>query len=226
MRDRIGQRTDYILQACAGRTVLHLGCADMPYTRMRLADGTLLYTMIDEVADRQLGVDLSAEGIGMLRAAGYQDLAVADVQQLIEQNPFGERRFDVIIAGEIIEHLSNPGLFLESLKPLLADSPTKLILTTINAYCAYRFFYSLVMRNESVHPDHVSYYSRKTLTALLTRHGYEIEDFSFYPIGREHERYINQGRTRILYWVDRLAGRFVPMLGDGVMVTCSVRVAR
>jgi cyclopropane fatty-acyl-phospholipid synthase-like methyltransferase len=226
MRHRITQRTDYILKACAGRTVLHLGCADMPYTRMRLADGTLLYSMIDGVAARQYGLDLSAEGIAILAEAGHQDLAISDVQQLVEQKPFGETRFDVIIAGEIIEHLSNPGLFLESLKPLLSDSPTRLILTTINAYCAYRFFYSLVMRDESVHPDHVSYYSRKTLTGLLSRHGYVVEDFSFYPIGREHKQYINRGRTRLLYWVDRLAALAAPMLGDGLIVTCSVRTQK
>ena len=226
MRDRITQRTDYILQACAGRTVLHLGCADMPYTKMRLKDGTLLYSMIDQVAQRQYGLDLSSEGIEILRKAGKDDLAVSDVQLLIDQKPFGETRYDVIVAGEIIEHLSNPGLFLESLKPLLADSQTRLILTTINAYCAYRFFYSLVMRNESVHPDHVSYYSKKTLTCLLDRHGYAIEDFSFYPIGREHKKYINQGRTRILYWVDLIASQFFPMLGDGLIVSCVLRASK
>jgi hypothetical protein len=223
MHDRIIQRVDYIIDACTGKTVLHLGCADMPYTKMRLQDGTLLYALIDKVASRQYGLDLSSEGIHVLREAGYDDLAVSDVQRLLDQNLFAERSFDVILAGEIIEHLSNPGLFLESLKPMLQASPTRLILTTVNAYCAYRFFYSLVMRDESVHPDHVSYYSKKTLTTLLVRHGYEIKDLCFYPIGREHKRYVNQGRTRLLYWVDRLAGQFYPLLGDGLIVSCVLR---
>jgi 2-polyprenyl-3-methyl-5-hydroxy-6-metoxy-1,4-benzoquinol methylase len=223
MRDHIKQRTDYILEACAGRTVLHLGCADMPYTRMRLQDNTLLYPMISQVAKRQYGLDLSSEGIEILSQAGFTDLAVSDVQRLIEHNPFGSQRFDVIVAGEIIEHLSNPGLFLDSLKPLLKDPSTQLILTTINAYCAYRFFYSLVMKQESVHPDHVSYYSKKTLITLLTRHEYEVKDFCFYPIGREHTRYVNKGRSRLLYWVDRLAALTYPMLGDGLVVSCVLR---
>jgi 2-polyprenyl-3-methyl-5-hydroxy-6-metoxy-1,4-benzoquinol methylase len=223
MRDQIIQRLDYLVDACAGRTVLHLGCADMPYTQRRLADGTLLYSLIDRVAARQVGIDLSTEGIGILRQAGYADVAVADLQQLKAQNPFSETHFDIILAGEIIEHLSNPGLFLENLKPLLRDSPTRLILTTINAYCAYRFFYSLVMRDESVHPDHVSYYSKKTLTTLLTRHGYDVQQVCFYPIGREHKRYINQGRARLLYWIDWVAGRLSPQFGDGLIVSCVLR---
>ena len=223
MRDRIIQRVDYLVEACTGRTVLHLGCAGMPNTHRRLADGTLLYSLIDRVAARQHGVDLSSEGIEILRQAGYANVAVADIQLLREQNPFPGRHFDVILAGEIIEHVSNPGLFLESVKPLLGDSPTRLILTTINAYCAYRFFYSLVTRDESVHPDHVSYYSRKTLTALLTRHGYDVEQVCFYPIGREHQPYINHGRARLLYWIDWLAGRLSPQLGDGLIVSCVLR---
>lgn len=195
----------------------------MPYTQFRLDDGTMLYTMIEEVASTQYGIDLSADGIEVLRGRGYKNLAVADAEQIAAQSPFGQVEFDVIVAGEIIEHLSNPGLFLESLKPLFYKPSAKLVLTTVNAYCAHRFFYSLLMGKESVHPDHVSYFSRKTLIRLLTMHGYEIEDFSFYPIGREHDRYINKGRTRLLWMVDRLAGRFNPMLADGVMVTCSIR---
>jgi len=183
----------------------------------------LLYSLIDRVAARQAGIDLSSEGIEILRQAGYLNVAVADIEQLLEQNPFPERHFEIILAGEIIEHLSNPGLFLESLKPLLRDSPARLILTTVNAYCAYRFFYSLFMRDESVHPDHVSYYSKKTLTTLLTRHGYDVEHVCFYPIGREHKRYINQGRARLLYWVDWLAGRLSPQFGDGLIVSCVLR---
>ena len=223
MPDQIIQRIDYLVDVCAGRTVLHLGCAGMPHTQRRLADGTLLYSLIDQVAAHQYGIDLSSDGIEILRRAGYANVAVADIQQLKEQNPFPGRHFDVILAGEIIEHLSNPGLFLEGLKPLLRDSPTCLILTTINAYCAYRFFYSLVMGEESVHPDHVSYYSKKTLLTLLTRHGYDVQQFCFYPIGREHKQYINHGRARLLYWVDWLAGHLSPQLGDGLIVSCVLR---
>lgn len=226
MSYKIKQRVDYILDACRGKQVLHLGCADTPYTRVRLDDGTLLYTMIEDVAAAQYGVDLSAEGIEVLCEQGYRNLAIADAEQIALQNPFGQVEFDIIVAGEIIEHLSNPGLFLESLKPLFSKPSAKLVLTTVNAYCAHRFFYSLLMREESVHPDHVSYFSRKTLSRILTMHGYEIEDFSFYPIGREHERYIKKGRTRLLWIIDRLASRFNPTLADGVMVTCSVKLER
>src|SRR5438067_10161270 len=157
------QRVQFIIETCRGKRVLHLGCSDSPYTERRLADGTILHAMIEKVATVQYGVDSDAVGIEMLRAAGYQNVAVANVEELAERNPFSGVTFDVIVAGEIIEHLSNPGRFLDSIKPLLPTHAT-LLLTTVNAYCAYRYAYCLLTRKESVHPDHVYYFSRRTLT--------------------------------------------------------------
>lgn len=220
MRFKIQQRVGYILDACRNKRVLHVGCADVPLTQKRLEDGTLLHGMIEKVAAVQYGIDLSAEGIGILRQQGYNNLAVANVEELTKSNPFGDVNFDVIVAGEILEHLSNPGYFLDGMKPLLSNTGSRLVLTTVNAYCAYRFVYAFLMGGEKVHPDHVYYFSRSTLIRLLTRHGFEVEDFAFYPVGREHERYLNTGRTRILWWADRFAYRFNPALADGVMVIC------
>jgi predicted TPR repeat methyltransferase len=225
LRPKIQQRVDYILDACRNKKVLHVGCADVPLTQKRLDDGTLLHGMIEKVAAVQCGIDLSSEGVGILRERGYRNLAVADVEELARRNPFGDVNFDVIVAGEILEHLSNPGSFLEGLKPLLRDPASRLILTTVNAYCAYRFVNSLLTGRERVHPDHVCYFSRSTLVRLLTRHGFEVEGFAFYPVGREHERYLNTGRTRILWWADRFAYRFNPALADGVMATCRLGAA-
>lgn len=223
MRNKIRERTDYILAACRGRTVLHLGCADVPYTEARCQDGTLLHRLIEGVAAEQFGIDSSESGIELLRQQGFKNLAIADAGQMATHNPFGQVEFDVIIAGEIIEHLANPGLFLENLKPLFSKPTTRLVLTTVNAYCAHRFCYSLLTHNESVHPDHVAYYSRKTLTRLLTQCGYEVEDFAWYPVGSEHEQALKRGSAWLLWIADRLAYRFNEVLADGVMATCKIR---
>jgi 2-polyprenyl-3-methyl-5-hydroxy-6-metoxy-1,4-benzoquinol methylase len=215
------QRVDFILEACRGKRVLHLGCSDSPYTQQRIADGTILHGMIEKVAAVQYGIDSDVAGVEMLRKAGYQNLVVGNVEEMGRRNPFSEATFDVVVAGEIIEHLSNPGLFLESIKPVLSASRATLLLTTVNAYCAYRFAYSVLTRRESVHPDHVYYFSRRTLTKLLTVHGYDVIDFAFYPVGREHEHSL-RGTARILLWIDRVASFINPALADGVMAKCVV----
>lgn len=224
MRPRTTNRISYLLDVCRGKQVLHVGCADAPDTKRKLDDGTLLYPMIEKVAALQYGIDLSCDGIQMLKKRGYNNVAVADVEEIESQNPFAQIDFDVVLAGEILEHLSNPGLFLDGVRPLLKRPSSRLVLTTVNAYCAYRFLYTLLTTREAVNTDHVYYFSRSTLTELVTRHRYEVEDFRFYSAD-EYEKDLNRGRTRILWWADRFASWFHPTLGDGLVVTCKVSTA-
>ena len=220
MKSEIMEREDFILQVCRDKCVLHVGCADSPYTETRLADGTLLHCRIENLARVQYGIDIDAAGIGLLRGAGYRNLAVGNVEEVLSAKPFGDVEFDVVVAGEVLEHLSNPGFFLDSLRPLLKSPSALLALTTTNATCAYRFLFAALTGRECVHPDHVSYYSQSTLCRLLRDHGYSVERFAYYPIGREHSKHVKRGARWALWIADRLAYRFAPVLGDGVMVLC------
>ena len=220
MKSKVVDRVDHILSLCRERRVLHVGCASQPFTQRMLDDGTCLHSRVEKVAALQYGIDLSREGIELLRARGYRNVAVADAEQLGTQNPCPDIKFDIILAGELLEHLSNPGLFLDAARALLSEPSSRLVLSTPNAYCGYRFLYTLLTRREGVNPDHVAYFSRSTLTTLLTRHGYEIEDLCYCPLGAEFEQDLNRGWGRILWWTDRLASRLHPTLSDGLVVTC------
>lgn len=214
-------RVEYVLGACAGKRVLHLGCADDPYTQQKLVDGTLLHGRVAEVADALYGLDSSSAGIAILRTAGFTNIAVGDVEKLVAPPAlFPGAEFDVLLAGEIIEHLSNPGLFLEGVKPYLSAASI-LLVTTVNAYCAHRFLHSLLTGRESVNPDHTMYFSRVTLTRLAEAHGYKVDDLRFHP-AKEYEQHLNQGRYRLLWWSDRFAARYRPELSDGIVARLSL----
>jgi 2-polyprenyl-3-methyl-5-hydroxy-6-metoxy-1,4-benzoquinol methylase len=217
---KVAYRVDYLLDAARGRRVLHVGCVDHPYTERRLADGTLLHARLAEVAAELHGIDTSKVGIQTLRDAGYVNLAVVAAEQMPSERPFGCRTFDVIIAGEVIEHLSNAGKFLDAMRFLLPKGTGKLIITTVNSYCAFRFAYTLLTGREGVHDDHTAYYSPRTLRRLLERHGFEVCDLKFYAAD-EWEHALNRGRMRVLWWIDRLACRLRPSLSDGIIVAAS-----
>lgn len=86
--------------------------------------------------------------------------------------------FEIILASEIIEHLNNPGPFLESAKTLFSPN-TEMILTTPNAFRLTEMSYNL-KGYEFVHPDHNYWFSWKTLSVLLTKNCYVINEILVY----------------------------------------------
>ena len=211
------QRVEFIKQLCAGKKVLHLGCTNWPYTAEAIGTNGLLHLELEKVARELYGFDYDQEGIDFLTNAGSKNLYRADLEKLDEVGL--DDTFDVIVAGEMIEHLNNPGLFLKGIQRFMhADS--KLVITTINAYSAMRLaMYGLRGQGgsaEPVHPDHVAYYSYSTLKVLIERHGLQIDEFLFYDLGTEHRA------TGPWYWrlVNDVSVRISPQLADGVIAVC------
>ena len=131
------QRIDLISKLCAGKSVLHLGCTNHPYTQDSIDNDMLLHFSLAQMTNELYGFDFDQAGIDILEKHGTENLFRVDLEQLgdVEIN----KTFDVIIAGEMIEHLNNPGLFLNGIKRFM-NPETKLVITTINAYCGMRFF--------------------------------------------------------------------------------------
>jgi hypothetical protein len=211
---RVVQRVEFIKSMCAGKKVLHLGCTNYPYTKDAIDNDMLPHLQLAESAGTLVGFDFDQAGLDVLKQAGVDSLYRADLEKL-DEVPIDEK-FDVIIGGEMIEHLSNPGRFLDGIQRFM-DANTQLVLTTVNAYCAFRFLiYGLRGRggkNEPVHPDHVAYYSYSTLKLLVERAGLGVKEFLFYDIGVEH-RPFNGWFYNVL---NDVAVRFSPQLSDGII---------
>src|SRR5215211_442002 len=220
-RFRVVQRLEYVRSLCAGKKVLHLGCTNWPYTQEAIDAGTLLHRDLADVASELYGFDFDQEGIDALAAKGFDRLFRADLEKL--QDVDLHETFDVIVAGEMIEHLNNPGLFLQRIKRFM-NPDTLLAITTINAYSGMRFFvYGLRGRGgylEPVHPDHVAYYSYSTLKLLLERCGYELANFTFYDIGSEHRPHNGKLRN----FVNDVCVKIAPQWADGVVAVCKLPV--
>jgi SAM-dependent methyltransferase len=214
------QRVDFIKQLCKGKKVLHLGCTNWPYTAEAIDNNMLLHFELEKIAAELYGFDYDQEGIDVLAKAGSKNLYRADLEKLDEVEL--DETFDVIVAGEMIEHLNNPGLFLKGIQRFM-NADTKLVITTINAYCAMRFaIYALRGRGgtaEPVHPDHVGYYSYLTLKLMIERQNLHIDEFLFYDLGNEHRA------TCPWYWrfVNDVAVRVSPQLADGVIAVCTLQ---
>src|ERR1044072_1461672 len=213
------QRVQFIKDACRGRKVLHLGCTNWPYTAEALENNSLLHLELNDLASELWGLDFDQKGLDVLAGKGITHLYRADLEKLDELDI--NETFDVIVAGEIIEHLNNPGLFLRGIQRFM-DARSTLLITTVNAYCGFRLLYYALRGkgglSEPVHPDHVAYYSYSTLSLLVKRAGLDVSRFFFYDLGPEHRK--------VAPWHTKLANdisvKISKQLADGVIAECKL----
>jgi len=214
---KLVQRVDFIKDLCAAKNVLHLGCANYPYTKDSIENDMLLHFELEKTVSALCGFDFDQAGLDVLAELGRKNLYRADLEKL-DEVPL-HRTFDVIVAGEMIEHLNNVGLFLDGIKRFM-NAGTLLLLTTINAYCGMRFIqYGLRGRKgiqEPVHPDHVAYYSYSTLSVLLQRHALTVDEFLFYDIGTEHRPH----NKWYLNAINDVCTFIAPQWADGIIAVC------
>lgn len=163
-------RDEFIVSRCAGRKVLHVGCTDWPVTADKLRQGELLHEKLASSAAELHGADLSAEGIRILQNHGMRNLRIADAEELA--SVFDGASFDVIVAGELLEHLSNAGAALENMAALLSERG-ELVVSVPNAFSVELILY-LIRGREKVHRDHCCYFSPKTLCRLARNNGLEV----------------------------------------------------
>jgi hypothetical protein len=131
-----------------------------------------LHEELAKVAAEVFGVDSSEkvprEG---LRTGDHSAIYRGDVCNLagfLDSRPIPP---DVIVAGELIEHLPNPLAFLQSLRAQNALRNKTFLLTTPNATALHNCLIALTKR-ESTHPDHLTILSYKTLSTLCRRAGF------------------------------------------------------
>jgi hypothetical protein len=170
-----------ILARCGGKRVLHLGCTDAGLVDERYKTGELLHARLQAITTALWGVDIDSAGIHYLQEQGYENLLVADACQLNRIEALRGQQFDVIVASEIIEHLENPGLFLDAVSAFIGDAGTELLVTVPNAFRVDTLNWML-KGVEYVHPDHNYWFSYYTATNLLRKKGFEIREVAVYSL--------------------------------------------
>lgn len=199
------KRETLILDLCKNKNVLHLGCADWPFTEELISKSGLLHGKLYLEAKNLAGVDLSKKGIEYLKKIGYENLYVGNVEQI---NTLGiNEKFDVIVAGELLEHLSNPGMFLANIHILMNDCGV-LIITVPNTF-AIREQLRAIMGIERVHPGHVFYFSPLTLGHLCRRYNFRVKKYYYY---------LHKTRKLIFRLMSFLIKAVTPYVSDGLIV--------
>lgn len=150
-------RAAYLLEHTTGLRVLEFGASGPMHEKIKAA------------AASYMGVDRDA--VDRVVAFDLDDVHETLLPAMYDPGP------DVIICGEVLEHLSNPGWFLTRLRRQFSGIPT--IITVPNAFCDIGRSHT-ARGTENVNIDHVAWYSYRTLKTLLNRAGYINLTFGWY----------------------------------------------
>lgn len=175
--------------------MIHVGFVDYPLLKARITGGDWLHAALAEVASSIVGIDTSSEGVRWARSEGYEAY-VADGSSPAAIEALELEPADVVVAGEVIEHVDAPGPFLRGMLPLCAQHG-RLITTTPNAYRVLNFLV-LVTGRELIHPDHVAWHSPHTLATILRVSGWNVEYLMYYQ-NPPNPLSFNDGITPMVY---------------------------
>ncbi len=164
-RQAVPDRVGYLRHRVGGRTVLDIGC--VAHDAARMASGSWLHAHLVEVSESCLGVDVLAEGVQAMREEGFDAIAHdlgAGPGPLAARGPF-----QVIVAGELIEHLGDPEMLFRAASELLS-ADGELIITTPNPYSPARV--RAGQRGDIwENVDHVTYAFPSGIGEMAARHG-------------------------------------------------------
>ena len=162
-------REEKILEWVNGSSILDIGCTDHI-----VRDGSVywLHKHLSENFSDVVGIDISEENLQKMRSLGYQKLFNMNAESFSF-----DQQFDTIVAGELIEHLSNPGLFLDKARSHLSSNG-RLIITTPYAFTVlYVLYATMKFPKTCENAEHTHWLCIETMRNLAARHGFKERHF-------------------------------------------------
>lgn len=215
-------RDFFIMRQSRGRRVLHLACASAPFTRELHESNQLLHQKLSRCALDICGVDVEREALAYLESEGYQQLIganlldaeeVARVKTVLPWTP------EVVLAGELLEHLDQQGIALKNIASLLGPR-SKLVITVPNSF-SLKAFVRVCIGHEKVSHDHVSYFSYANLKQLAARTGLRIEQIGWYTSSFPSRHPLE----RIFDYLTWPALMVRPQIADGIIAVCTLEAS-
>lgn len=165
-----------IIQECPGQ-ILDVGCSQ-----------GVLHTELLKVRNI-FGIDI--------KIRKYPFFVNASAEKL----PFRTSIFKIIIAGELIEHLKKPDIFLKECSTVLENSGI-LVLTTPNKDS----WWNRLTKSYYFPPDHFSVMNEEEMTHILAKEGFSIKLIEYIPF----DQYTSGSGLYHLYFIRSLIHRIIP----------------
>ena len=186
------RRDDFILNLFKGKSVMDIGPCE--HTEEYMANENWFFRKILNVSDHVVGVDINKKLVDHAQTLGL-DIRYADATS---EEDFKEK-FDVVHAGDVIEHVSDAGGLLKFMKRHLKEDG-KLVLSTPNPFYWKYFKKALKQGNCVPNFEHTSWVTPTCMNELAVREDLILKNIC-YPIkpssGRRYLMNSNWGRKKI-----------------------------
>lgn len=181
----LGRRHPYIARVplvaglSVGQRVIHVGCVDhLPLIEEKMARRNWLHGEITAVARDCIGLDINREGIDFLRARGIRNVHFYDILGDALLPGGADDAWDVMVLGEVLEHIDNPVLFLQRLRAKYQGRVSRLVLTVPNAF-SFDNIKLAARAYEYINTDHRFWFTPFTLAKVITSAGFTVQGFAY-----------------------------------------------
>lgn len=215
-------RLDFIADDCVGKAILDIGCFDET-ALIKRETKYWLHGRIVSVAKSVVGVDNSSK----IPAAGLRTGSNAIIFKgdgvNLDKSLLDKQVYELIVAGEFIEHIENPLEFFREIKRNF--SGRELVISTPNGVSFANTLLGFI-RREVQHPDHLHNFTFKVLNTLCLRAGFKSWEIIPYRFFATEMIMNSKGAKRILVMfverMIRLVERVFPLLSFGYILRVNI----
>ncbi len=193
---------ELLINLCKDKDVLDLGFVQHSTKHHEKKDW--LHKNLKNVSKSIHGLDFLEKEINYFKSKGY-DCSYGNVE-----NFSLNKKFEVIVAGELIEHLSNFDGFLTCCRKHLSNDGI-MVVTTPNAFAfgnILTIFKRIFGKFPNINKEHTCWFDEITLGLLFKRFNFKIIEINTYP--SPSKKNINKFLSKILkfYPSSKIVGIF------------------
>lgn len=159
-----------ILSHDKNRCILDLGCGNGEIANELISEGYCVY-----------GVDGSMSGVEIANKYNSGHFYVMNFEADGFPEELSELHFDTIISTEVLEHLYSPDSYMKLCSRILKPGGALILTTPYHGYLKNLILSVTGKWDTHLTPlwegGHIKFWSRKTLTKLLSRNGFKVNKF-------------------------------------------------
>lgn len=160
-------RIPFLEELVKDKYVIHLGFADhIPLLESKLQKNEWLHARLVASSKVCIGIDIDQEAVEEIkRKTSFQEVYALDITKDTFPEGYGSTRWDMMILGEILEHIDNPVYFLAKIKERFSGNLSEVVVTVPNAF-SLQNIKGIFKGKEIINTDHRYWFTPFTLAKV------------------------------------------------------------